>query len=165
MDLLIDTRGRRRQRCSARLPRAIWREGFIHIRNERRRVVISLSPTLVKGPTVAAAVYTIAEIDPMYVSVIVEKHDCVTIIFYTDWKTACRRICELVSLSRRSEQPQNTGFRCGIGPLTESEALGDPEHIIGAALNRHVQSNTESLSRIILEQLWEAGYDVCPIRC
>jgi hypothetical protein len=35
MDLLIDTRGRRQQRCSVHLSCAIWRKGFIHIRKEK----------------------------------------------------------------------------------------------------------------------------------
>jgi hypothetical protein len=42
--------------------------------------------------------------------------------------------------------------------------LDDPENIIAAALEEHDRCNPASLTRVILEQLWEAGYDVRPNR-
>jgi hypothetical protein len=104
MDLLIDARGRCQQRCAVHLPCAIWRKGLIHIRKEKRGIVVSLSPARVKGPTVAGAVYTIADISPETVSLIVEKSNSVAIVFEANWKAACKLICKLVAEGRRTEE-------------------------------------------------------------
>lgn len=165
MNLLIDARGRRRQGGAAHLSCAIWRKGFIHIRGEKRGVVVSLSPSLVKGPTLAAAVYAIADLNPKDTSMILEKSNSVAVVFHADWKTACREICELVAASRCIEKAQTAAFRRDTELSTEPDVLDDPEHIIGATLKNHPQSNPELLTREILEQLWEAGYDVRPNRC
>jgi hypothetical protein len=161
MDLLIDTQGRQ-QKCADHLPCAVWRKGFIHIRKEKQEVVVSLSPTLVRGPTVAGAVYAIAEMRPKCTSLIMEKSDGVAIIFDEDWKAACRRLCELVAGGQHDREEQTTAFGNGSEPPPEPEECDDPEQIITATLKRHVACSPEVLTRAILEQLWEAGYDVRP---
>jgi hypothetical protein len=66
--------------------------------------------------------------------------------------------------SRRNEEAQTAALQLDAGRLMEPEVLDDPEHIIGAILKRDAQRDPESLTRAILEQLWEAGYDVRPVR-
>jgi hypothetical protein len=165
MSFLIDARGRRQQRYAIDLSCAIWRKGCVHIREEKQGIIVSLSPLLVKGPTLAAAVYAIAEINPQYISLILENSNCIAVVFHADWRTACKRICELVAASRHPEEMHAVALRGGAETLTESEALDDPEQIIAATLKRHLQGNPESLTRQILEELWEAGYDVRPRYC
>jgi hypothetical protein len=164
MNLLIDRGGRRHQRGAVDLSSAIWRRGFIHIREGKRGIIVSLSPSLVKGPTLAAAVYAIADINPKHTSLIIEKSSCTAIVFYTDWKAACRRICELAATSRCIEKAQTAPLCSNAEFSTETEVLDDPEHIIDTTLKCHVQGNPESLTREILERLWEAGYDIRPSR-
>jgi hypothetical protein len=165
MDLLIDAQGHRQQKCAIQLPCAIWRKGFIHIRKEKRGIIVSLSPALVKGPTVAGAVYAIAEMNPEFTSLIIEKENCVAVVFDTSWKAACRRICELVATGQHIQGSQMAAFRHSVEPSIEPEELEEPEHIIASTLTQHSQCNPESLTRMILEHLWEAGYDVRPNRC
>ena len=165
MNLLIDARGRRQQRGAVRLSCAVWRKGFIHIREEKRRIVVSLSPSLVKGPTLAAAVYAIAEMNPEYTSLILEKGNCVAIVFDADWRTACKRICELVAAGRHGEDEQIAAFRDDAEPAAEPEELDEPEQIIAAALKHHPRRDPAALTRQILEQLWEAGYEIRPTHC
>ena len=42
------------------------------------------------------------------------------------------------------------------------EPLDDPERIIVAAIELHARGNVAALKRVILNELWEAGYDVRP---
>jgi hypothetical protein len=41
-----------------------------------------------------------------------------------------------------------------------SESQDDAERVILAAIRRHSKGDPAALARAILEQLWEAGYDV-----
>ena len=141
MNFLIDARGRRQRSYAADPSCAIWRKGFVHIREEKRGIVASLSPSLVKGPTLAAAVYAIAELNPQYISLILEKSNGIAVVFHADWRTACKRICELVAASRNPEETQTGTFREGIETLMEPKELDDPEQIIAATLKHHVQCN------------------------
>jgi len=165
MDLLIDAQGHRQQKCAIGLSCAIWRKGFIHIRKRKREIVVSLSPALVKGPTVAGAVYAIAEMNPKFTSLIVGKENCAAIVFDANWKDACKWICELVATDQHIQEAEMAASRHSVEPRMESKELEEPEHIIVATLKQHGQCNPESLTRMILEQLWEAGYDVRPNRC
>jgi len=55
-------------------------------------------------------------------------------------------------------------IRCFPKSLIASENLDDPEYIISATLKQYARCDPELLTREILEQLWEAGYDVRPNR-
>ena len=48
--------------------------------------------------------------------------------------------------------------------MIASENLDDPEYIISTTLKQYARCDPELLTREILEQLWEAGYDVRPNR-
>jgi hypothetical protein len=40
------------------------------------------------------------------------------------------------------------------------EPLDEPERIIAEVIERHARSDVAALARAILNELWEAGYDV-----
>ena len=40
------------------------------------------------------------------------------------------------------------------------DPLDDPERIIAATIGRHARGDVAALARAILNELWEAGYDV-----
>jgi len=42
------------------------------------------------------------------------------------------------------------------------DPLDDPEQIIAAAIERHSHGDVASLAGAILNELWEAGYEVRP---
>src|SRR4051794_31609255 len=73
MDLIIDAQGRCRQICAVDLSNAVWQKGYVHIRQERRTVVVSLSPALVKLPTIDMTLTTIAGINPRSTSLIMDE--------------------------------------------------------------------------------------------
>src|SRR5690349_24876486 len=103
MDLLIDVQGRRKRRA-VDLSSAIWRKGSIHIRDDKGGIIVSLSPSLVTEPALAAAVYAIADINPKHISLIMEESNSIAVVFHTNWQMACDRICELVAANRQIEE-------------------------------------------------------------
>jgi hypothetical protein len=40
------------------------------------------------------------------------------------------------------------------------EPLDDPEHIIAVAIDRHAPGDVVALTRAILDELWDAGYEI-----
>jgi hypothetical protein len=162
MDLLIDAQGRCRQIWAVDLSNAVWRKGYVHIRQERRAVIVSLSPALVRLPTVDATLTTIANMNPRSTSLIIDESSPAAVTFGANWKAACRRICELSTASQHSHEAPSDKFRHTPKYLGESEKLDDPEYIIFATLKQYARYDPELLTREILDQLWEAGYDVQP---
>ena len=162
MDLLIDAQGRCRQICAVDLSNAVWRKGYVHIRQKRRTVVVSFSPALVRLPTIEVTLTTIADINPRSTSLIIDESSATATTFGTNWKAACRRICELAIASQNTQDASADTSRCMSEPLISPENLDDPEYIISATLKQYARCDPELLTREILEQLWEAGYDVRP---
>lgn len=162
MDLPIDTRDRRQQRRSVRLPCAILRKGFIHVRKGKREIAVSLSSTLAKCPAIARAIYAIAEINPKRTFLVIERDDRIAIVFHANWQAARETIRDLTAESGSNKEGQTAVFRHSAEPLPEM--LEDPEKIVCATLNQYAHSKPEFLARTILEQLWESGYDVRPKR-
>ena len=114
-----------------------------------------------EGPAIASTLYTIAEISPKCIHLITEQSSRVATAFDANRNAACRQICKLVAAGQFKDALTDD-FQSCAETLPESEPLDDPERIIGATLNRYGQCNSETLTRAILERLWEAGYDVRP---
>src|ERR1043165_1057511 len=104
MDLLIDAHGRCRQICAVDLSNAVWRKGYVHIRQERRTVIVSFSPALVRLLTVEVTLTTIADINPRCTSLIIDENNAIAITFGANWKDACTRICELATASQNTQK-------------------------------------------------------------
>ena len=162
MDLLINAQGRCRQICAVDLSSAVWRKGYAHIRQERRTVIVSFSPALVRLPTIEVTLNTIADLNPRSTSVVIDERSRAATTFGTNWKAACRWICELAAASQHAQDASADTFRCMSEPSISPEKFDDPEYIISATLKQYARCDPEFLTREILEQLWEAGYDVRP---
>jgi len=146
------------------LSNAVWRKGYVHIRQERRTVIVSFSPALVRLLTVEVTLTTIADINPRCTSLIIDENNAIAITFGANWKDACTRICELATASQNTQKTSTYTTRYGPEPLVNLENVDDPEYIISATLKQYARCDPELLTREILEQLWEAGYDVRPNR-
>jgi hypothetical protein len=164
MDLLIDAQGRCRQICAIDLSNSVWRKGYVHIRQKRRAVVVSFSPALVRLPTIEVTLTTIADINPRCTSLIIDESGATARTFGGNWKAACTRICELATASQNTQKTSTDTSRYRPKSLIASKNLDDPEYIISATLKQYARCDPELLTREILEQLWEAGYDVRPNR-
>src|SRR5215212_6985862 len=137
MDLLIDAQGRRRQIYAVDLSNAVWRNGYVHIRQERRTVVVSFSPALVRLPTIDVTLTTIADINPRCTSLIIDESSATATTYGANWKAACTRICELATASQNNQNTSIDTPRYRPKPLIVSENLDDPEYIISATLKQY----------------------------
>src|SRR4051794_40344320 len=111
MDLLINAQGRCRQICAVDLSNAVWRQGYAHIRQERRTVVVTLSPALVRLLTIEVTLDTIADINPRFTSVSIDESSRAATTFGANWKAACRWICELATASQHGQEAAIETFR------------------------------------------------------
>lgn len=164
MDLLINAQGRCRQIYAADLSSAVWQKGYTHIRQEQQTVIVSLSlsPALVRLPTIEVTLDTIADINPRSTSVIIDENSRAATTFGANWRAACRWICELATASQHAQEAAIDTFQCMSEASMQREKFDDPEYIISATLKQYARCDPELLTREILEQLWEAGYDVRP---
>jgi hypothetical protein len=162
MDLLINAQGRCRQICAVDLSNAVWRKGYVHIRQERRAVIVSLSPELVRLPTIEMTLSTIADINPGFTSVIIDECGRAARTFGANWKAACRWICELATASQHTREAAINTFRYMPESIMQPKKFDDLEYIISATLKQYARCDPELLTREILDQLWQAGYDVRP---
>lgn len=161
MELLIDDHGNASETVDGAIYDAVWKRGFIHIRQAKRSVIVSLCPELVNGTTVTAALYEVADLRPARVCVITNHADSVAEVF-AECKDALRSICEIVSTGGRQSRGHSYHSHHNPGRLAPPVPEDDPESIIAIAVKRHVKGDPEALAQALMEQLWEAGFDIRP---